>query len=217
MKSKLLILIALVICACGSNTSITGAWTNKEKIESKNYNSVFIAVLSSNTAAKILLEDQLGYDAQQAGIKVIKSHNTFRSTFTKENKPSKEDLLSVIKGTNSETIFTVVLKDKESETRYVPGTTNYAMGYTPLGYYNYYGNFWGYYNTIYPYAYDPGYYTTDKIYYLESNLYDANTEELLWSAQSKTYNPSDLDSFVESYTKVIMKELVKDGIFKSNK
>ncbi|MCQ0111522.1 hypothetical protein [Zhouia amylolytica] len=217
MKSKLLLVIGLVMVACGSNTKITGAWTNKEKLENKSFSSVFIAVLSSNTAAKTLLEDQLGYEAQQAGIKAIKSHNTFRTTFTKESKPSKEELLSVIRGTNSETIFTVVLKDQQSETRYVPGTTNYAMGYAPLGYYGYYGSFWGYYNNIYPYAYDPGYYTTDKVYYLESNLYDANTEELLWSAQSKTYNPSDLDSFVEGYTSAIIKELVKDGVLKSKK
>lgn len=204
----ILLLLATITISCStSNTKMTGQWANKEKLQNKDINSVFIAVLSSNMDAKTTLEDELAYQAGMRGITAIKSHRVFTRTFTKDNTPSKQELLSAIRATNADVIFTVTLQDKESSTRYVPGRT----AYYPMGY-GYYGNFYGYYSNMYPVMYDPGYYTTDKIYYIESNLYDAATEELLWSAQSSTYNPSNLENFVKGYTEALLQQLEKDGI-----
>ena len=49
---------------------------------------------------------------------------------------------------------------------------------------------------------------------METNIYDAETEELLWSAQSETYNPSDFENFVKGYVNTLFKQLEKDGIIK---
>lgn len=207
----ILFTLALILASCGSSTSISESWTNEAKLNSKSYNSVFIVALTGNMAAKTLIEDELAFYAEKNCTKAIKSHELFPATFTKKNVPEKEALLKIIQQSGADAIFAVSLLDKETETRYVPGTTNYAYGYNPLSY-SYYGNFYGYYNTMHPIVYDPGHYTTDKIYYLESNLYDAETGELLWSAQSKTYNPSSLESFTQDYTEALIKRLEKDGL-----
>ena len=60
--------------------------------------------------------------------------------------------------------------------------------------------------------YDPGYYATDKNYYLEINLYDAKTEELVWSAQSETTNPSSIETFSNSFSQLVVNQLIKDGL-----
>ncbi len=210
--SLLLFLSFLLISCSSSNTRITGSWANKEKLKNRQIESLFIAVLTSNIEAKTTLEDELAYQAAGRGIEAIKSYKIFKQTFTKDDVPSREELLTAIKSTNAQTIFTISLLDKETSTRYVPGTA----AYRPLGF-GYYGNFYGYYTNIYPIMYEPGYYTTDKIYYIESNLYDAGTEELLWSAQSATYNPSDLENFVKNYTQTLLKQLEKDGLIKREK
>jgi len=49
-------------------------------------------------------------------------------------------------------------------------------------------------------------------YYLETNLYDAKTEELIWSAQSQTYNPSNINSFLKGYLKSIKRKMIDDGL-----
>ena len=148
-----------------------------------------------------MLENELAFRAKQRGIKATVSHDVFIQTFSKEDMPEKETIISTIQETGSETIFTVSLLDKETSTRYVPGTTTY---YAPYGYgYAHYGGFYGYYSAVYPVVYDPGYYTTDKTYYIESNLYDAKTEKLLWSAQSQTLNPSDLEQFTNDYANAL--------------
>jgi len=173
---------------------------------------MFIAVLNSNVQVKNMLENELAYRADQRGIKASKSHDVFIQTFSKENMPEKDMIFSIIRETGAETIFTVSLLDKETSTRYVPGSTT---SYAPYGVrYPYYGGFYGYYSSVYPVVYDPGYYTTDNTDYVESNLYDAKTEKLLWSAQSKTLNPNDLEHFTNDYVNTLIDQLIKDGVAK---
>ncbi|HPF96494.1 MAG: hypothetical protein R2802_07745 [Flavobacteriaceae bacterium] len=215
MKSNnlLLIALALLLFSCGSTTKITGAWANKEVLKNNSYKSVFIAVLNANVQAKNMLENELAFRAKQRGIAATMSHDVFIQSFAKENMPKKEEIMPAIEKTGAETIFTVSLLDKETSTRYVPGSTSY---YAPFGVgYGYYGGFYGYYSTIYPMVYEPGYYTTDRTYYVESNLYDAKTEELIWSAQSKTLNPSDLEQFTKDYIDALYEQMIKDGVLKS--
>ncbi|WP_224483376.1 hypothetical protein [Robertkochia aurantiaca] len=213
MKYLFTILVMVFLVGCGPSTSITGSWKNDADLSSKSYNSVFIVALTRNVPARTLVEDELAYYAEKNGFEVHVSHEVFPGKFSESTQPSKEQVMKAIRETGSNAIFSITLMDKESEQRYVPGNTNYAYGYAPYRY-GYYGNFYGYYNAMYPVTYNPGYYTTDKIYYIESNLYDAETENLLWSAQSKTYNPSSLESFVQDYSEVLVKKLISDGILK---
>jgi hypothetical protein len=78
--------------------------------------------------------------------------------------------------------------------------------------FRWYGGFYTYYNYWYPYLYDPGYYVTDKTYFLETNLYDVNTEELIWSAQSQTVNPASIDEFAKEYPKKLVARMESDGL-----
>ena len=81
-----------------------------------------------------------------------------------------------------------------------------------MRYGGYYGRFTGYYSYYNPVMYDPGYYATDKNYYLEINLYDAKTEELVWSAQSETTNPTSIETFSNSFSQLVVNQLIKDGL-----
>jgi hypothetical protein len=120
----------------------------------------------------------------------------------------KEIVLRVVRNTNCDGILTIALVNQETETSYVPGTA-YAGG--GMGYY---GTFSSYYAYGYSSFYSPGYYTTDKTYYIETNLFDVASEKLVWSGRSKTYNPSSLDDFLQGYEKAIAQQMRKDGLVK---
>ncbi|WP_375582791.1 hypothetical protein [Cyclobacterium xiamenense] len=143
---------------------------------------------------------------QTQGISVFGSFEIMPTGF-KAKEADKEEILSKIKKLGSEAILTVTLLDQTNETRYVPGMTTYA----PMGV-GYYGRFWSYYNQYNPYMYDAGYYTTDKNYYLEANVYDARTEDIVWSSQSESTNASSLDQFSKAFSASVVKQLMKDGI-----
>ena len=103
-----------------------------------------------------------------------------------KKQPSKDEVLEMIRKNGQDGIITIALLDEKVETRYVPGTT-----YSPMRYGGYYGSFGGYYGYYGSTFYDPGYYTTDKSYIVETNLYDTGTETLAWSAQTETFDPSN--------------------------
>ena len=85
--------------------------------------------------------------------------------------------------------------------------------YAPLNY-GFYGSYYGYYNYYYPAVYSPGYYTTKKVYYLESNFYDMASDKLIWSVQSETYEPTGLKSWFQGYSYMLINHLKKQGIIK---
>jgi hypothetical protein len=210
-KIVIVVAIALLYSGCKPATEITGSWKNTDAgAVAGNINTILVTALTDRVNARQTVENELAGVLNKKGYKTIKSIDILPPTFTDGKKPDKDELLSKINGTGAQAILTVALIDKDTETRYVPGNYNYA----PLPRFSYYGTFWGYYNTWFPRLHSPGYYEEDKVYFIETNLYDAKTEELLWSAQSETYNPSTLADFSEDFAQVVITKMEKDGLLR---
>jgi len=58
--------------------------------------------------------------------------------------------------------------------------------------------------------YSPGYWTTDKTYFIEANAYDAETQQLIWSVQSKADNPSGIEKSSREYTEMLFEQFDKE-------
>lgn len=205
----LLIGIVLIFQSCASETQITGSW-KKTGAEVNQINSILVTALTEKANARQTVEEDLAKGLREKGYKATRSIDVMPPKFTENKELNKEELLDKIKKTNIDAILTIALLDKNTETRYVPGT----YGYTPVTRFEYYGRFLGYYSTWYPTLYSPGYYSEDNVYFIEANLYDAKTEELLWSAQSETYNPDNLRDFSKNFTNVVITKMEKDGILR---
>ena len=70
-----------------------------------------------------------------------------------------------------------------------------------------YRGFYDYYAYVGGYVYEPGYYTKHKRVKLETNLYDAKTEQLVWSMQSETMNPNSDKDLIDAKIKAVIKRL----------
>lgn len=88
----------------------------------------------------------------------------------------------------------------KNEVSYVPGS--YPMAYN---------SFYGYYGWAYPLAYSPGYYRSDRLVGVETNIYDVKTEKLVWSGLSQTTNPKDVKKAVAATAKAVRKVMKKYG------
>ncbi len=200
-----IILIALA-GACSPSSQITGSWKNNNI--QVQYDNIMVAGLTQNINAKSTIENDLRMSLTAKGVTVVKSMDAFPPSYAKD--VSKEDMMNKIRHQGADAILTVTLVDKKNESRYIPGT----YGYTPMPMY---GRFWGYYSYWGPTMYSPGYYSQDKVYYMETNVYDANTEELVWSAESETYNPENISGFSQELANIIANKLEKDGIISGQK
>ncbi|MEM9671099.1 MAG: hypothetical protein ACFB15_19180 [Cyclobacteriaceae bacterium] len=207
MRLLYLIVLPLFIIACSPSTQITASWQNPD-MEDSDYQNILVAAMTRDLEARSTVEGELAVALQEAGVKVTNSGKLFTPSETNDVEKNRDMMLEKIRQNGSDAILTVALLDEKSETRYVPGAATYA----PTVRYGFYGGFYNYYDYRYPMVYDPGYYTQDKTYFLESNLYDAETEELLWTAQSRTYNPANLDKFAEEFARVIVSRLQKEDM-----
>jgi hypothetical protein len=209
MKSiqRSLALVALILFAasCGPSQKVTSSWVNPEHVVgAKKYHKIFIGALVHNPSVRQHLEEDMSAAAKAKGYEVVRSIDVFGPSFTKDNAPSKDAILEKVRSQGCDLIYTVTLVDKQSEQRYVPGNNAYSP-------YPMYGNrFPGYYNYWSPYMYDPGYYTTDKTYFMEGELFDAGNETMIWSVQTEAYNPSNIDTFSKQLTELMQKRLEHD-------
>jgi hypothetical protein len=209
-----------LIMSCGTSQEVTNFWKNPEGAQGKKATSVFIMAITADKAARNIVETDLATAVTAKGLKATRSIDVFTSSFTKDSIPSKEEMLAKIAELKCDAVFTVALLDVKSEQRYIPGTTTYAYatvgytggGYAPYPHYGYYGNYYSYASYSYPMTTTPGYYQTDKTYFIEGNLYDAETGVIRWSMQSTAYNPSSLSSFSKEYTKTLIDELERQNL-----
>ena len=207
--SAVFLFSATFLMSCGTSQEVISFWQNPENPLGKPYASVFVMAITADRGAQMVVESDLVAAAKAKGIKAVRSIDVMMPTLKKATH-SKAEIAAKIKESGCDGVFTVSLLDVKSDQRYVPGTTMYAGGayaYSPYPHYGYYGSYYSYYSYAYPVASTPGYYTTDKTYFIESNMYDAETEQIRWSMQSTAYNPSSLNSFSKEYTHLLIEEL----------
>ena len=198
-----IIMLAIGMGSCGPAQRVTSSWKSSDFQGGKPYRKVFIAAITSKQQVKVNLENEMAAAASAKGLQVVRSVDVFPTTFTKEQGPDKDVMLAKIRELGCDLIFTTTLLDKTSEARFVPGSI-----YAPFPGYGF--GFRGYYNYWWPMMYDPGYYTTEKTYSMEGNLFDVESEKLIWSVQTESYNPESIAKFSKGLTAVMMERAMQD-------
>jgi len=217
-RSRLFLALLIISCSlslnsCAPSIKVTSSWVNREKLPAEPLKSVFIIAFTDNMELRNHLESDLAVAAQERGLKTYKSMDIIGPVDMKLMAPVKDVFVKKLRDLNCESIFTVALVYERSETKYVEGTTyspySYGMygGYGGYGAYGMYGGFGGYYGYAVNTMSTPGYYTTDQKYFIEGKLFDAKTEEVLLSIQTKADNPSGIEKSSKQYTKTLMEEV----------
>ncbi|WP_141107345.1 hypothetical protein [Belliella buryatensis] len=203
------ITLLILSTSCAPTTQITATWKSEEA--KSGYNSIYIAALTEDLQIRQNVEHEFASRLQNRNVSTTKSIDNLTPDFFDSGEPSKDKILEAIKSTSSEAIMTITLIDIEEEERYIPGG-QVGPVFAPMGRFGYYGNFGGYFNHWHGAGWNQGYYTTDKKYFMETNLYDSESLKLLWSAQSRTLNPNDISGFAREYVDALKKELRKEGL-----
>jgi hypothetical protein len=214
----LISLFAFLLADCNAPKSAAtkapaAVWVNKEKIQGKTFHKVFIVVMTADIEARNRLENDLAAVAVSKGYEAVKSLELLPMSLDNPRKPTKDEVVGKVKESGADAVFVGTLLRKDEAIRYVPGTRAYSM--TP--YYSWSGSYYGYYNNYYESVSQPAYYDHDKQFFMQSNLYDAASEELMWSVQSSVFNPADLPKFSKDYTETLLKELEKIKLMRKEK
>ena len=196
--------IAIFFSGC-SSSKITHTWKN-EKAVIKKYNKILVLGLSSDPDIRYQekMENHLVGDLTDLGYTATSSLKEYGpKAFL---KMPELDAISKLNNSGFDAVITIVLLDKSRERFYTPNN----VFYSPYSMYQY--NFGGYYTTMYGRIYSPGYYSIDTKYFWESNFYDVQSKDLLYSAQTESFDPSSAESLGHEYGKMIVKNMVKNKV-----
>jgi hypothetical protein len=102
-------------------------------------------------------------------------------------------------------VLTITLLDKKKEKYYVPGKAAYAP------YASHQARFWNYYSTMSG-RIEGAYFEVSTKYFWESNFYSLQNRELLFSLQTKAFDPVSTRQLGHEYGQVIANTLVKNEL-----
>ena len=195
----LLLILASYFTSCGPSTKIEKAWMEpgSSVSNSPGTKALVIALVKDETSRRVI-EDAL---VSRIKAQAVASYTSLTDDMLKA--ASEESLNKLLTQGQYTHILIMRLADVEKETSYVPGTTT--------GYYGGYGRYYGYGASMYS---SPGYYQTDKNYFVETTIYDVASNKLLWTGTTKTVNPSKLDKTVQDIADVVTAKMKKDGFLK---
>jgi len=160
-----------------------------------------VVAITENTRNRLVFEREFVEAFRKAGVEATASVDV-----TPKDSESDEDLIlaKTRKRGISMILVTHLIGVQDKEVYHPPQTYTVPS----RGYYN---HFHSYYPRVYEYVHEPGYYTKHKSVNLETNLYEAKTEKLVWSVTSETIDPESVNTIIESLSKVVIKNLRKNN------
>ncbi|QNA45577.1 hypothetical protein [Lacibacter sediminis] len=202
----LAVLLVILLTGCTS-TKITSSW-KAQNVEAKQYSKILVLGLIRDTDRSLQekMEAHLVGDLKDKGYNAVGSLSEYGPKAF--SNMTETEAVNKLKASAVDAVITIVLLDKQKERNYVPG----RLYYSPYG--MYYNRFWGYYGTLNYRIYEQGYYVTDTEYFWESNMYDMSTQSLIYSVQTKSFDPANSESLGHEYGKLIINEMVKNNILR---
>lgn len=198
--------LSLIFAACTSSR-ISTSW-RADNIEPKVYNKVLVLGLINEPDRTIReqMEQHVVDRLNTLGYKAVCSCDEF-SPKSFENMTEKQ-ALEMLSKSGIDAVLTIVLLDKTKERYYVPG----RVVYTP--YFIYQRRFYGYYSTMYGRVYTPGYYSVDTKYFWESNFYELGNKNLLYSAQSQSFDSENTHMLANEYAQMIVDDMINKTVLR---
>ena len=201
MKNSLLgtiaaVSVCLVLVACSARTKLTKSWTD-EAYRGSEITDVMVIAVTEENAVRRSYENRFVRKLKATGIEAVSS----AAVLPPETKLDKDKIVAEIKRRGVDAVLVTFLVEVVEEEIRSPVTTRELPD-------DYHG---GDYGLIYDTVHNPAYTSTAKVR-LESKLYDAKADKLIWSAESTTMNAASDAKLMESVIDALVKDLRKNKL-----
>jgi hypothetical protein len=189
----LILALALGVSGCAS-TRIVNQWSNPDYVAPR-FGKIFVAAVTRQSSIRRTFEDEFVARLKAAGVDAVPSYRHIR-----EDGPVDEARLrAAVEQAGADAVLITRLVRVETKTNVTPGMYYPAPALT-FGFYDAYTAAWlGYYEPPYVYQYD--------VYVSETSLYDAATNQLVWTSTVQTQAPGDVDKEIKHYVKRVIEAL----------
>jgi len=188
-------LFSLMSCA---TTTLKNVW--KDKDYQGKPNNIIIIMVTKSPVTRELVEGMFVAGLDARGNNAVASYKIIPL-----DQLSDRDIVeSKIQSTGADAVLVSRLVDQKTIETYTPRV---IYGFVP----DFYNNWWGYYDYV---MIGPGYTDETQVIFAETNLYDIETEKLIWSARSETEMTEGDQQLIKTFVKVMIDRLASEGIVK---
>jgi len=193
----LFILIAMLVTACAS-TQLTSVW--KDPSYQTRPAKIMVVGVAKNPLNRRLFEDEFVQQLKSRGTDAIASY----TVLSDEQQGDPAAIAKKVAELGADTVLITRLVSKKIVQVYVPGSPYYPPPF--------YGTWPDYYGYGYRYMYTPGYIAEDEYAVIETNLYEAKSNKLIWAASSETGISDSDQSLIQGYIGVMVKNMIGLGL-----
>lgn len=191
----LFLAVAVLLSSCAT-TSLTTAWHDQSYSGNNSLRDVLVIAVTEEETSRRLYEDRFVAKLAESGVRGIPSYSLQISDI----EPTRQAVQTAVAMADARFVLITRHLSTDKKQHYSPPQPIYVDPY--------YSRMYRYYPMAYrEVRYSPGYNYTVTTVSIESNLYDAQTEKLIWSAQSKSVDPNMSKSFLEGLVNVFANDL----------
>lgn len=208
MGRKILVTVSFLsagILLFGMSSKLMLSWKNPSYTPEKKFHRVLALGLSDRTGVRVDFEDALAAQLTSAGYEAVPGNDILLRP--PGAKLDLNTLREQIQTNHIEAVVVSRLIKADEKVTYIPGTEYFVP-------YPYYNSFYGYYGTLYPEVYSPGYLQKEKKVRIETNLYvtSAPDGQLVWTGITDTMNPSNVHKAIKGLVKLVVSQMQKQEV-----
>jgi hypothetical protein len=209
-KLAIFIIAAATLAACSkTKTSIPQSYRNPG-YEQTVFKKLFVIGVAENQENRQAFEDAFAKAIADEGGAAQSSW----SLLPQSEQLTEEEIRAAVAAGNFDGVLITRLLSVDKDQEYTPASTYnnprtryYSGGGGMYGY-----GFYGFYGTTYAKVHEPGYFETSTTIRLETNLYSAANDGLVWTGQSDTVDPKSIPDARESMTTAVAKKLKEEKL-----
>lgn len=190
---------SLLLSSCAT-TSLTTTWHDANFSGSNTLDDVLIIGVSEDETLRRLYEDGFVARLAESGLRGIPSY----TLNVPDIEPTRKAVAAAVLAADARYVMITRHVSTDTKQHYRPPEPVYVDPY--------YSRMNRYYPMAYREAYyRPGYNYSVTTVSLESNLYDVETEKLIWSAQSKSIDPTMTKKYLDELINIFAQDLKNSG------
>jgi hypothetical protein len=203
MKTGALFVMFLIIMTSCATTKLKNVW--RDSNYSGKMKRVLVIGVIKTPEIKRFFEYEMVQQLEVRGIDAIAGY----SVLPPDKEADKDIIISILKERDIDGVLIARLVDRQ-DVRYGSGPKYGSTSYNPMSSYR---GWHSYYSGSYSMVNSPERRITHEIVSVETNLYDSDSEQLVWSALCRTFVAGDSNEAIRSFVQVMIKDLQKKKLF----
>ena len=190
------VFITLFLLSSCATTTTTNVW--KDQTFVGPLKKILVMGISQKPGIQRFFEDEFVRQLRERGDEAVAGYTVLPS----EQAADKDFIAAKAREIGAGAILVTRPVGTKTERTYVPG-----QAYSVPGAYHRWGSYYGS-------AYSPGYVVEDEYVYLETNIFDVATDNLIWSAESETVLLASDQELIRSFISTMVTKLASDKLIK---